>query len=61
MTKQSTHSQDYDRKHGVDHDVIDKAALEEAFVDRIRKDADGEDLNRVIPLPGEKKDPATQP
>ncbi len=53
MNNPSGHSQDYDRKHGVDHDVIDKAALEEAFVDKIRKDADGEDLNHVIPLPVE--------
>ena len=51
MTNSSDHSQDDDRKQGVDHRVVDKAAREDAFVDRIRKDADGEDLNPVISLP----------
>lgn len=51
MTNQSENSQDRDRKLGVDHDVLDKAALKKEFVDRIRKDSDGKDLNPTIDLP----------
>ncbi|MEP7705122.1 hypothetical protein [Paraglaciecola sp. 25GB23A] len=39
MQKESNHSQDYDRKHDVDHNVKDKAALEEEFIDNKRKNA----------------------
>ena len=57
MTKESTHSQDYDRKHGNDHNVKDKAALKEEFIDNKRKeefidnkrnDAGSKDTNHSI-------------
>ena len=42
MTKKSNHSQDYDRKHGNDHNVKDKAALKEDFIENKRKDSSKE-------------------
>jgi hypothetical protein len=48
MKKESTHSQDYDRKHGNDHIVIDKASLREDFIDSKRKPADTKDWSRHI-------------
>lgn len=51
MVNQSENSQDRDRKQGIDHDVLDKAALRKEFIDRIRKDSDGKDLNPTIALP----------
>ena len=55
MTKESKHSQDYDRKHGDDHNVKDKAALKENFIDNKRKDAGRKDTNHVIRTPDEGK------
>jgi hypothetical protein len=48
MQKQSIHSQDYDRKHGTDHIVKDKAALEEEFIDNKRKNAGWKDKKPFI-------------
>jgi len=62
MTQPSNHSQDYDRKRGVDHDVKDKAALKEAFIDKKRKsdfvdskrtDAGRTDTDHVVRTPDE--------
>ncbi len=55
MTKESNHSQDYDRKHGIDHNVKDKAALKEEFIDKKRKDAGRKDKNHLIRTPDEGK------
>lgn len=52
MKKESNHSQDYDRKHGNDHNVKDKAALKEEFIGKKRKDAGSNDQNHLIPTPG---------
>lgn len=51
MTKESKHSQDYDRKHGNDHNVKDKAALKEEFIDQKRK----EEFKRKDPGSKDKK------
>jgi hypothetical protein len=51
MKKESHHSQDYDRKHGNDHNVKDKAALKEEFIDKKRKDTGGKDENHLTPTP----------
>jgi hypothetical protein len=48
MQKESNHSQDYDRKYGTDHNVKDKAALKEEFIDNKRKNADREDKKPTI-------------
>jgi hypothetical protein len=48
MTKKSNHSQDYDRKHGNDHNVKDKAALKEEFIDNKRNDAGRKDTNHSV-------------
>ncbi|MDX2422269.1 MAG: hypothetical protein QNK43_06290 [Amphritea sp.] len=48
MQKESNHSQDYDRKHGTDHNVKDKDALEEKFVDNKRKNAGSKDKKPFI-------------
>jgi hypothetical protein len=62
MKKESTHSQDYDRKHGHDHNVKDKAALRKEFIDDKRKehlidnrenDAGGKDNNHPVRTPDE--------
>jgi hypothetical protein len=55
MKKISEHSQDYDRKQGVDHIVKDKAALEEEFIDKKRKDASQESTKQVDHNPDESK------
>ncbi len=55
MTKQSKHSQDYDRKHGDDHNVKDKAALKEKFVEKKRNDAGTKDANHVVGTPDDGK------
>ena len=55
MTKESDHSQDYDRKHGHDHKVKDKAALTEAFIDNKRKDVDAKDEKQVLRTPDDRK------
>lgn len=55
MTKKSNHSQDYDRKHGNDHNVKDKAALKEEFIENIRKDASKKDANHFIRTPDKAK------
>ncbi|MEP7705113.1 hypothetical protein [Paraglaciecola sp. 25GB23A] len=52
MQKESNHSQDYDRKHGTDHNVKDKAALEEEFIENKRKNAGSKDKKPFI-LPSE--------
>ncbi len=49
MTIVSNHSQDYDRKHGNDHNVIDKVALTEAFIDNKRKDAGKKEIIHLTP------------
>lgn len=51
MKNESNHSQDYDRKHGTDHTVKDKAALKEKFIDDLRKDAEGKDAIQSIRIP----------
>ena len=55
MKNQSTHSQDYDRKHGTDHDVKDKAALEEKFIDKMRKGDERNEANQGITSPEHEK------
>lgn len=55
MKKVSSHSQDYDRKHGIDHNVKDKAALTEEFIDKKRKDSGWKDKNHFIHTPDEGK------
>lgn len=55
MTKESHHSQDYDRKHGTDHNLKDKAALKEAFIDDLRKDTSRKDLDNLIRTPSERE------
>ncbi|MGK2922515.1 MAG: hypothetical protein ACSLE4_06970 [Methyloceanibacter sp.] len=55
MTKESKHSQDYDRKHGDDHNVKDKAALKEKFIDNKRKDAGRKDTKHFIRTPDKSK------
>ena len=55
MTKESNHSQDYDRKHGNDHNVKDKAALKEEFIGNKRKDAGRKDTNNFVRTPDEGK------
>jgi hypothetical protein len=46
MKKESNHSQDYDRKHGTDHNVKDKAALEKEFIENKRKNEGSEDKGK---------------
>lgn len=55
MKKESNHSQDYDRKHGNDHNVKDKAALNEEFIDNKRKDAGRKERNQLVRTPDEGK------
>jgi hypothetical protein len=55
MNKQSEHSQDYDRKHGTDHDVKDKAALTKEFVGDKRTDAKSSDDSQSARAPDEEK------
>lgn len=43
MNKESNTSQDYDRKHGDDHNVSDKASLRGGFIDNKSKPADKKD------------------
>ncbi|MGK2870987.1 MAG: hypothetical protein ACSLFL_01885 [Alphaproteobacteria bacterium] len=47
MKKVSIHSQDYDRKHGNDHDVKDKAQLKEDFIENKRKDSSKENPDHL--------------
>ncbi len=55
MKNKSSHSQDYDRKHGTDHNVKDKAALKEKFIDSLRKDAEEKDAIHSARVPDEGK------
>lgn len=48
MTKESKHSQDYDRTHGDDQNVSDKASLRGEFIDNKRKPADKKDWERHV-------------
>ncbi|WP_320837788.1 hypothetical protein [Zhongshania sp.] len=48
MTRKSNHSQDYDRKHGSDYDVKDKATRKEDFIYNKRRDADRKDKERLF-------------
>jgi len=48
MTKETNHSQDYDRKHAIDHVVKDKAELKEDFIENKRKDSSKENPDHLL-------------
>jgi hypothetical protein len=55
MKKESTHSQDYDRKHGVDHVVTDKASLRGEFIENKSKPAAKKDWAAHMQKPDKDK------